>query len=408
MMPVKSPVINEDNTVTFHYVAAKAKKVSVTGAFNDWKILPMVKKNGNIWTVTTPVLEEGTYTYLFVADGTYLPDQLNPVKSGVKKIESVFDIGQGDYYIPTPFVKDESSQRSSPLMGEGVNSNDFFNDQLIIVTLNTHSLQEKTKRFEKLRYIAQGLKNIQADIIALNEIVYGNIYARGYEGQYYDSLAIIKKYLEDMTGEEYFTYVEPFAQWDEGEKLANAILSRYPLYDSDYIELTTTDFWPAPKSNRNCIYSKINLPEKGDLNIFVTHPMGYEYDDTGIQIEEIKIFVQAKTNDSCIGSIIMGDFNVPYKHRNYLALRNEDPYFTDTADIALLDSPTTIDNHRIDYIFWADGQYTFKDLKTSSHIIFNDSYYKNNYYPVVSDHFGVVTDIRIYKSASFEDKTDLF
>jgi len=269
--------------------------------------------------------------------------------------------------------------------------------KLVIVTLNTHSFQQETKIFEKLLWIAEGLKNLDADIIGLNEILYGNIYSRGYKGKYYDTSEIIKNHLECMMKQEYFLFKAGFGKWEDGEILANAILSKYPLYDSSYIELTTNDFWPAPYSKRNCIFSKIYINQKGYINFFVTHTMGYDYNDTRLQIKEIKKFVNSKKNEDTMGSIVMGDFNVPQYHKNYPFLIKHPPEFIDTfalANPSLFNKSSTFDNqHRIDYIFWVHGNLLLKNHKVESSIIFNDDYYKYMYYPIVSDHFGIVTNI---------------
>ena len=52
---VKSPVVNNDGTVTFNFFDPSAQQVSVVGDFNEisGQTLPMTKQDNGVWTVTT-------------------------------------------------------------------------------------------------------------------------------------------------------------------------------------------------------------------------------------------------------------------------------------------------------------------------------------------------------------------
>lgn len=58
----------------------KAKKVSVTGSFNNWNTrgIPLVKINGG-WQLPM-YLASGTHTYRFLVDGKWMEDPGNPLK----------------------------------------------------------------------------------------------------------------------------------------------------------------------------------------------------------------------------------------------------------------------------------------------------------------------------------------
>ena len=91
---IKSPEINADNTVTFRFVAPKARTVQVSGAFMPTEKrtfemqgrsmtmdvpVPgdMVEKNG-VWEYTTPSpLKPDLYTYNFILDGVAVKDPSN-------------------------------------------------------------------------------------------------------------------------------------------------------------------------------------------------------------------------------------------------------------------------------------------------------------------------------------------
>jgi enterochelin esterase-like enzyme len=90
---LKSPEINANGTVTFRFVAPKARLVQVTGNFMPTesrtfemmgrkmtmdvpKIADMVEKNG-IWEYTSEVLKPDLYTYNFMLDGVSVKDPAN-------------------------------------------------------------------------------------------------------------------------------------------------------------------------------------------------------------------------------------------------------------------------------------------------------------------------------------------
>lgn len=376
---LKSPIIHKDSSVTFNCICGSAAAVNVAGEFNGWKPAALIKKQG-IWSYTTAPLAEGTYTYKFIADGKWMRDELNPsVNKTLSGEESIFDIGDGDHYA-APGVC--AARRSYADKG-----------RLVTVTLNTHSLQETTGRFKKLHSIAAGLARLNADIVGLNEIVFGNIFSRGYGGQYYDTAEIIRLHLECLSGRPYYLYREGFARWENGEWLGNAILSAHPLIATDTVKLTTTNFWPAPASQRNCLYAKIALPAGANADVFVTHLMGYDYPDTAIQISELKRFVNTHRSSGAVGALIMGDFNIPSTHSNYKILLESAPVFTDiffAANAGGKDTPTTLNGQRIDYIFWLDGDWRLAERQIRSSVIFDGREYNEYLYPIVSDHFGVV------------------
>ena len=74
-----SPVENPDGSVTFNLFAPEAKKVEVTGDFNQTSpvTLPMTKNDKGMWTATTSQLAPELYSYSFNVDGMRLTDPSN-------------------------------------------------------------------------------------------------------------------------------------------------------------------------------------------------------------------------------------------------------------------------------------------------------------------------------------------
>jgi len=384
--------VEVDRSVTFRHRADEARSVCVRGSFNDWKSIELENHGHGFWETRIDPLSAGTYVYQFEVDGKLVHDCSNP-KRNVKRqsIESILEIGGGDNPTPAPCPPQEF--RTLPSMVSSITA----------VSLNTHSVQEQNQRFKKLVWMAQGLAEVDADVVGLTEVVFGRIYARGYQGRYYDTADIIKEHLESFSGWRYHLYRVGFARWDEGENLGLAILSKFPLVCVRSMNLTTRSFWPAPHSSRMCLQALVDLPGQGPLHLFVTHPMGYQSPDTAVQVREIKAFVSEAMGGESLGSIVMGDFNIPDTDEfHYRLLTESVPSFRDLAREGMSGSPpsTHESGSRIDYIFWVDPEDRKSQFPVEASIIFDgqghgpgrrlekepDKVLSRR----VSDHFGVV------------------
>lgn len=71
-----APVVNADNTVTFTYQNANAKKVEVDVQFAGRR--EMRKGEGGIWTLTLGPAKSDIYPYCYVVDGNQVMDPNNP------------------------------------------------------------------------------------------------------------------------------------------------------------------------------------------------------------------------------------------------------------------------------------------------------------------------------------------
>lgn len=73
---VISPQVNNDNTVTFRFLAPNAKEVKVDAQFEK-KPVSMTKDNSGIWSVTVGPVKPDMYPYHFVVDGVNVSDPNN-------------------------------------------------------------------------------------------------------------------------------------------------------------------------------------------------------------------------------------------------------------------------------------------------------------------------------------------
>lgn len=87
---IKSAEVNNDNTVTFRFIAPNAKKVQIAGDFAPKAennpiggmvgtgLIDMTKETDSLWVYTSPVLASELYSYMFVVDGVVTHDPNHP------------------------------------------------------------------------------------------------------------------------------------------------------------------------------------------------------------------------------------------------------------------------------------------------------------------------------------------
>lgn len=252
-------------------------------------------------------------------------------------------------------------------------------------------------RFFKPYQIGEGLKRIKPDICVLNEIVYGNFYAWQHHGQYKDSLASICQGLGH--GQNYYMVRQPFGYWEKGEALANALLSRFPIINSYAFPIRTTDYWPAPNSQRSCLVANLRLSESETITIIAVHAMGCSSQDSIYQVAEIKAAVQSLIQAGQELIFVMGDFNMDINSAGYQQLIHMPPKFIDTFNMvhSMPQDPhqtrtSLSEDIRIDHILQVSTTMQVKVL--TAEIIFreeNDAYHL----PLVSDHFGLLVRLAV-------------
>ncbi|MBP5561884.1 MAG: esterase [Muribaculaceae bacterium] len=94
---VKSPVINDDGSVTFNLYAPATQQVSVTGDFEEIHAvtLPMTKGADGVWTVTTPPLNPELYSYSLTVDGQRFIDPGNSyVNRDISTLSNIFIVSK--------------------------------------------------------------------------------------------------------------------------------------------------------------------------------------------------------------------------------------------------------------------------------------------------------------------------
>jgi len=91
--PPFSPVVLNDNKITFRVKSPRASQVTLL--FGEWNIKPqkMTRDTSGIWTITIDQVSPGIYSYLFSIDGISTLDLANPVtKSGTELYGSLVEV----------------------------------------------------------------------------------------------------------------------------------------------------------------------------------------------------------------------------------------------------------------------------------------------------------------------------
>lgn len=96
---MKNGIGHATESVRFTYRAAPGTHVSLVGSFNRWNPIrtPLEGPDeSGLYSVTVP-LSEGSHEYLFVVNGVWLPDPVNPhrVENPYGSSNSVVDVRVG-------------------------------------------------------------------------------------------------------------------------------------------------------------------------------------------------------------------------------------------------------------------------------------------------------------------------
>lgn len=257
-----------------------------------------------------------------------------------------------------------------------------------LLTLNCHSWMEENQ-LEKIRYLAETIKEKQYDVIALQEVSQGiqkKIVSEDIKEDNF--IYLLNKELNNL-GEFNYKYVWDFSHigydiYEEGL----SILTRHKIKDIESFYITKSSEKTFYKS-RKIIKCTIVIENKS-IDFFTCH-LGWWNDES----ESFKYQVDNLVSKINKLSFIMGDIN------NNAFIRNEgydyllNKGLIDTYNIALdKDSGITVqgeiagwegkrESKRLDIIFTNESVNVKK-----SNIIFNDIN-KN----IISDHYGVEVEI---------------
>jgi len=276
-------------------------------------------------------------------------------------------------------------------------------DEILILTINLHTYQE-TEQNLKFQRVADVIGKMDVDFVAFQECAQHKSKPLTEGIIRTDNMALIIANLLKTKYQADYNYAWNWAHygwdvWEEGV----AVLSKHARsdFESRYISSSgsTTNL-----ESRRVIYGAYSVPNFGKLNFFSTHTHWRSSEasqDQNNQIKNIQAMVAEKEQLALV-SIVCGDFNcnptddAPW-NEGYLTMTANGTYLDSFYEIypAANTKPAqsqyfTIGGQlpgRIDYIFIKRGtNFSIED----SQIIF-----KTDIAGKVSDHYGVLTKIKL-------------
>ncbi|MFA5832777.1 MAG: endonuclease/exonuclease/phosphatase family protein [Bacteroidota bacterium] len=254
-------------------------------------------------------------------------------------------------------------------------------DSLKIMTYNLEGMKPGTDPQTRIYHTIQYLKQLNPDIIGLQEI--NESPSTGSDNQ----AQMIVDSLTAYFGYPFYKYIGfTHLSWDNQFNEYVGIITKHPAIEVGYFDLVKGAF------PRKILWNRINTP-LGMINFFNTH-LDHKTPEIRVQqVQEIISYVNQKDLSSpAIASVLTGDFNDEPHTSTIQSLTNtgSTTYFNDSYRIANptlqgYTSSSQIPNRRIDYIFFKNtGQLSI----TSSRVVMDQPYVGIEY---PSDHYGVMT-----------------
>jgi endonuclease/exonuclease/phosphatase family metal-dependent hydrolase len=219
--------------------------------------------------------------------------------------------------------------------------------QLRVMSLNMlHGFPRFSHLGERLAVISNEIERLDADIVCLQEVPWA------------PTIGSAASYLAERTGLNHVYLRANGNRWailfEEGE----AILSRYPLRDVTFTELSPQ----AGFFEHRMVLEAIVTTPWGDASVFVTHLTNGDAEVNRAQAESLMAFVNSHGHHA---AIIAGDFNATEDSPQieFIGQRAEDVWrlanrqregFTCCVDDLTSETPGQLEN-RIDYLFLLGG-----------------------------------------------------
>ncbi len=261
----------------------------------------------------------------------------------------------------------------NPLLAQG---------SLKVMTYNLQGMKPGTDPETRLFHIIQNLKELNPDVIGLQEI---NEPVRGGEDD--NQAKIIADSLSAYFGITYYCYYSlTHLAWDNQFREYVGIISKHPVEQEGYHQLVPGVF------PRKVVWNYINTP-LGMINFFNTHLSFNSRSVRVQQVQQIREYIDQQEIDFLgVASLLTGDFNDTPESEPILLLTNTgtDTFYFDTYHEVNLTSsgytsPAGSPSSRIDFIFYKNtGSLTID----TSFVVMTQPYDGIHY---CSDHLGVMT-----------------
>jgi len=271
-------------------------------------------------------------------------------------------------------------------------------DSIKIMTYNIQGMKPGTNPGLRLAYIIENLKELDPDIIGLQEI------NETLDGGVLDNQCKqIAEALGDHFGITYNYYMEfTHLSWDNQYREYIGIISKYPVEEEGFYQLITGVF------PRKVVWNHIDTPF-GKINFFNTH-LSFNSQSVRIQqSQQLLEYMQDINNQfTASGSILCGDFNDPPGTLTITQITETggdttyyDSFNQANPGIPGYTVPSNAPNTRIDYIFYSNVSGFHVD---SSRVVMDTPFTGELY---CSDHLGVLSVLK-EGPVGFSDPGDQF
>lgn len=266
-------------------------------------------------------------------------------------------------------------------------NNTYGQDSLKILSYNIQGMKPNTQAGFRLSHIIAEIKNLDPDIIALQEInqaVSGN----GSDNQ---GMAITNA-LSEHFGIEYHYYQQfTHLSWDNKFREYIGIISKHPVEEKGFFQLVTGVF------PRKVVWNYIETP-LGKINFFSTHLSFNSSSVRAAQTKQIDPYVKdIEDNYPSANAILCGDFNDQPNAGSITYLTNKayfDSFKENNPGLSGFTVPSNAPNARIDYIFYTNPN----DLIPASTQTVMEGPFVSNLYR--SDHLGVLSIFKAKPNAT--------
>ncbi len=251
-----------------------------------------------------------------------------------------------------------------------------------VMTFNLQGMKPGTNHETRLINIIEKLKEIDPDIIGLQEIN-ESLNSKGNDNQ----AKVIADSLSVFFGIPYHYYISfTHLSWDNQFREYVGIITKYPVEEEGFFQLGQGVF------PRKVVWNSIITP-LGKINFFNTHLSFNSADVRAIQVQQIISYIQnTESSNPAVASLLTGDFNDTPNSASIQLLINSG---TDTSFVSTFGEanpgdpgftmPSNSPSNKIDYVFYKKTG----NLKIdSSYIVMNQPFSGNNF---CSDHFAVLT-----------------
>ncbi|HEX9620505.1 MAG TPA: endonuclease/exonuclease/phosphatase family protein [Polyangiaceae bacterium] len=259
---------------------------------------------------------------------------------------------------------------------------------------------------ERLALIRAELERLRPDVIGLQEVLRLEPSRPGS--------AVEDQAAEIAEGGAWYHCFAAAADYGNGLFFGNALLSRFPILEERGFSL------PGAYSGetRSLLFALVETP-KGRLPAFVTH-LNWKYHHGSVRLEQVRFIADTvaelapEEEPDTLPAVLMGDFNADPDSDEIRYLRGlhtvegRSVFFTDawsyvngTAAGFTFDRGNEFaarahePSRRIDYIFVRGPDQQFRGEPLETRVVFHHGV-KTRAGPVwPSDHFGLVTDLRV-------------